>query len=149
MYFRVNLKMKEPRFCCCFRWIVFIEINFTVAFQLVMKTWDSRFVGYRGWWGIWRNGVGVGVDTPLRTMNKNQDLEGEFLFFNRMYLSKSSTKEMIICIIFKKYKISLVFLPSKWHSSLQLLDKVLLFSIIHTKESLSCFLFLTFRIPTK
>ena len=131
MYFRVNLKMKESRFCCCFRWIVFIEINFTVAFQLIMKTWDNRFVGKIGWWGILRNGVGGGVDTPLRTMSKNQDLESEFLFFNCMYLSKSSTKKMIIFIIFKNYKINLVFLPNKWHSSLQLWDNSLIFHNAH------------------
>ena len=148
MYFRVNLKMKESRFCCCFRWIVFIEINFTVAFQLIMKTWDNRFVGKIGWWGILRNGVGRGVDTPLRTMNKNQDLESEFLFFNCMYLSKSSTKKMIIFIIFKNYKINLVFLQINDIVPFSF-GIILLFSIMHTKESLSCFLFLTSRIPTK
>ena len=41
---RVNLKMKKPIFCCCFAWIVFIELNFTVACQLTRKTWDDRFV---------------------------------------------------------------------------------------------------------
>ena len=44
MYFRVNLRMKKPTFCCCFTWIVFIELNFTVACQLTRKTWDDRFV---------------------------------------------------------------------------------------------------------
>ena len=44
MYFRVNLKMKKPTLCCCFVWIVFIELNFTVACQLTRKTWDDRFV---------------------------------------------------------------------------------------------------------
>ena len=29
MYFRVNLKMKKPTLCCCFTWIVFIELNFS------------------------------------------------------------------------------------------------------------------------
>ena len=46
MYFRVNLKMK--RTTCCFAWIVFIEFNFTVAFLLMRKTWNSRFVGKEG-----------------------------------------------------------------------------------------------------
>ena len=37
IYFRVNLKMKKPTLCCCFTWIVFIELNFTVAFLLIRK----------------------------------------------------------------------------------------------------------------
>ena len=54
MYFRVNLKMKKPTLCCCFTWIVFIELNFTVAFLLIRKTLDDRFagkVGGGGWGG--------------------------------------------------------------------------------------------------
>ena len=46
MYFRLNLKMKKPMLCCCFTWIVFIELNFTVAFLLIRKTWDD---GYSTW----------------------------------------------------------------------------------------------------
>ena len=42
MYFRVNLKMKKPTLCCCFTWIVFIELNFTVAFLLIRKTWTGK-----------------------------------------------------------------------------------------------------------
>ena len=45
MHFRVNLKMKKPTLYCRFTWIVFIELNFTVAFLLVRKTWDGQFVG--------------------------------------------------------------------------------------------------------
>ena len=47
MYFRVNLKIKKPTLAyCCFTWIAFIEFNnFTVAFLLIRKTWDGRFVG--------------------------------------------------------------------------------------------------------
>ena len=58
MYFRVNFKMKKPTLCCCFKWIVFIELNFTGAFLLIRKTWDDRFVGKVGGmrdfkiWGI-------------------------------------------------------------------------------------------------
>ena len=48
MYFRVNLKMKKPTLCCCLTWIVLIELNFTVAFLLIRKTWDGRFVGKVG-----------------------------------------------------------------------------------------------------
>ena len=79
MYFRVNLKMKKPTLCC-FTWIVFIELNLTVAFLLIRKTWDDGFVGKVGGWEILRNGedpsnggdfeMGLGeVDTPLRTMS--------------------------------------------------------------------------------
>ena len=48
MYFRVNLKMKKPTLCCCFTWIVFIELNYTVGFLLIKKTWEDRFVGKVG-----------------------------------------------------------------------------------------------------
>ena len=41
MHFRVNLKMKKQT-CCCFTWIVFIKLNFTVAFLLIKKTWDGE-----------------------------------------------------------------------------------------------------------
>ena len=50
MYFRVNLKMKKPTLCCCFTWIVFIEINFTVA--VGMTDLPVRWGGS----GILRNG---------------------------------------------------------------------------------------------
>ena len=43
MYFTVNLKLKKPTLCCCFTWMVIIELNFTVAFLLIMKTWDDVF----------------------------------------------------------------------------------------------------------
>ena len=48
MYFRVNLKMKNPTLCCCSTWIVFIELNFTAAFLLIRKTWDDGFAGEVG-----------------------------------------------------------------------------------------------------
>ena len=56
IYFRVNLKMKKPTLCCCFTWIVFIELNFTVAFLLIKKTLDGGFAGKVRGWGILRNG---------------------------------------------------------------------------------------------
>ena len=56
MHFRVNLKMKKPKLCCCFKWIVFIELNFIVAFLLIRKTLDDRFAGKMGGLGILRNG---------------------------------------------------------------------------------------------
>ena len=81
MYFIVNGKMEKPILCCCFTWIVFIELNFTVPFLLIRKTWDDRFAGKVQGWGVLKmeevadpsNGggdfeMGGGVDTPLRTM---------------------------------------------------------------------------------
>ena len=77
MYFTVNLEMKKPTLCCCFAWIVFIELNFTVAFLFIRKTWDDRFVCKVGKWEFLRNG-GIlvmgddlewcGVDTSLGTI---------------------------------------------------------------------------------
>ena len=32
-----ELGNKKPTLCCCFTWIVFIELNFTVAFLLIRK----------------------------------------------------------------------------------------------------------------
>ena len=45
MYFRVNLKMKNPTLCCCFTWAAFIEFTFTVSFLLIKKTWVGLFIG--------------------------------------------------------------------------------------------------------
>ena len=58
MYFRVDFKIKKPFLCCCFTRIVFIELNFTVTFLLIRKTWDHRFVGKVAGWEIVRNGGG-------------------------------------------------------------------------------------------
>ena len=55
MYFRVNLKMEKATFCCCFTWILFIQLNFTVAFLLIRKTWDNVGGGmgdFKKWGGI-------------------------------------------------------------------------------------------------
>ena len=57
MYYRVNLKMKKPKLCC-FKLIVFIELNFTVSFLLIRKTWDDQFGGKVGGQGISKNGGG-------------------------------------------------------------------------------------------
>ena len=48
--------MKKPTLCYCFAWVVFIELNFTVAFLLIRKTWDDGFAGTAGGWGILKNG---------------------------------------------------------------------------------------------
>ena len=52
MYFIVNLKMKKQTLCCCFTWIVFIELISTVAFLSIRKTWEDQFVVK------WENGGG-------------------------------------------------------------------------------------------
>ena len=51
MYFRLNLKIKKPMLCCCFTWIVFIELNFTVALLLIRENWDDAFAGKVGGMG--------------------------------------------------------------------------------------------------
>ena len=60
MYFKVNLKMKRPVFCCCFTWITFIEFNFTGVFLLIRKTWDDRFAGK-----VWGRGILNGGVNPV------------------------------------------------------------------------------------
>ena len=45
MCFRVNLKIEKIILRCYFAWIVFIELDFTVAFMLIRKTWDGFFFG--------------------------------------------------------------------------------------------------------
>ena len=47
--------MKKPTLCCCFTWIVFVELNFTVAFLLIRKTWEVRFAGKVVEWRTLRN----------------------------------------------------------------------------------------------
>ena len=37
--------MKKQTLCCCYTWIVFIDLNFIVAFLLIRKTWEERFAG--------------------------------------------------------------------------------------------------------
>ena len=36
--------------------MLFIELNFTVAFMLIRKTWEDRFAGKVVGWGILKNG---------------------------------------------------------------------------------------------
>ena len=55
MYFGVNLKMEKPMLWCSFTWIVFIELNFIVAFLLIRKTWWG--MGNFKKWGDPSNGV--------------------------------------------------------------------------------------------
>ena len=56
MYFRVNLKMKKATFRCCFTWIALTELNFSVAFLSIRKTWYGQFVGKVGGMAILKNG---------------------------------------------------------------------------------------------
>ena len=56
MYFRVNMKMKKLTSCCCFTWIVFIKLNFTVTFLLIRKTWMPDLPVKVGGWRILRHG---------------------------------------------------------------------------------------------
>ena len=58
LHFRLNLKIKKSTLCCCFTWIVFIELNSPVAFLLIKENlrW---FAGKVGGWGILRNGEGI------------------------------------------------------------------------------------------
>ena len=71
MYFRMNLKMKKRTLCCCFTWIVFIKLNFTVALWLIRKTW---MINLPVRWGMgdfkkWGMILRLEVDTPLQTMH--------------------------------------------------------------------------------
>ena len=50
--------MKKPTLSC-FTWIVLIELNFTVPFLLIRKTWDDRWGGGGGGGG-WKEGGGGG-----------------------------------------------------------------------------------------
>ena len=47
-------RQNEKALCCCFTWIIFIELNFTVAFLVIRKTWEDRFASKMGGWRILR-----------------------------------------------------------------------------------------------
>ena len=87
MYFRVNLKMKKPTLCCCFIRIAFIELNFTVAFLLIRKTWHSQFVGnsvdpppfFAGRWGG-GGGGGLSLVSNFQIFKKG-GLKGSQFFY--------------------------------------------------------------------
>ena len=51
-----ELENEKPTLCCCFTWMLFIELNFTVAFMLIRKTWEDRFADKVAGWGILKNG---------------------------------------------------------------------------------------------
>ena len=71
--------MKKPTLGC-FTWIVFIELNFIVAFLLIRKTWGDQFAikvgGGMGEFEKWGWDLGNGgtilkweADNPLRTIS--------------------------------------------------------------------------------
>ena len=53
---QIELENEKPTLCCCFTWMLFIELNFTVAFMLIRKTWEDRFAGKVAGWEILKNG---------------------------------------------------------------------------------------------
>ena len=93
MYFRLNLKMKKSTLCYCFTWIVFIELNFRVAFLLIRETWDDGFAskmkGGGGGWGILRKGGGIVVMgkglIPLHRLCLPESLFAGLLFQSFFY----------------------------------------------------------------
>ena len=96
MEFRVKLKMKKAMLCCCFTWIVFIELNLTVVFLLIRKTWDYRFAGKVEGWEVLRNGGMIlkWGDTSLCTMRfsntrRNPWFQVEFCIGAREFFERS------------------------------------------------------------
>ena len=59
--------MKKPALRCCFTWIVLIELNFTVAFLSIRKTWGGRFIGKLRGMGHFKKWGGR-VNTLLQTI---------------------------------------------------------------------------------
>ena len=45
--------LKNEKTVCCFTCIVIIELNLTIAFLLIRKTWDKRFAGKVGDFKEW------------------------------------------------------------------------------------------------
>ena len=74
MYFRVNLNMKKPTLCCYFTKILFIELNFKVAFLLIRIAWDDWFAGKVGEMGLGGGGGG-------------EEMGGEFLVMREGFLN--------------------------------------------------------------
>ena len=57
-----ELEMKNPMLCCCFTWIVFLELNFTFVFPLIKKNRGDRFAGKVTDWRILRRDLSNGWD---------------------------------------------------------------------------------------
>ena len=53
MCFKVNLKMKKPTLSFCFKWILFIELDFTVAKKESLKNNIQRGNGLKVEGGAW------------------------------------------------------------------------------------------------
>ena len=65
--------MKKPTLCCYFTKILFIELNFKVAFLLIRIAWDDWFAGKVGEMGL---GGGGG-----------EEMGGEFLVMREGFLN--------------------------------------------------------------
>ena len=52
--------MKKPTLCCYFTKILFIELNFKVAFLLIRIAWDDWFAGKVGEMGLGGGGEEMG-----------------------------------------------------------------------------------------
>ena len=134
----MNLKMKEPTLCCCFTWVVFIELNFAVAFLLMRKTRDGRFVG--GGKGDFGGVAGIlvmggmtltwfwngGVDTPLTAYDLNviDQSVGLFMLFRMislitkhlslLYLRLTSNSSIKPINIKQNLLVNTLYLSSSW-----------------------------------
>ena len=121
MYFRMNLKMKKQTLCYCFTCIVFIELNFTVAFLLMTKTGDGWFADkVGGGWKILRNG-GIlvmrgqfwnGGDTPFPTMARAWVPK---LVLRSPKWPKSVTVLLISCLFILYYFLLISSFLGKYH----------------------------------
>ena len=66
--------MKKPTLCCYFTKILFIELNFKVAFLLIRIAWDDWFAGKVGEMGLGGGGGG-------------EEMGGEFLVMGEGFLN--------------------------------------------------------------
>ena len=66
--------MKKPTLCCYFTKILFIELNFKVAFLLIRIAWDDWFAGKVGEMGLGGGGGG-------------EEMGGEFLVMREGFLN--------------------------------------------------------------
>ena len=85
MYFRVNLNMKKPTLCCYFTKILFIELNFKVAFLLIRIAWDDWFAGKVGEMGL--GGGGGGREGGGGPGGGGEEMGGEFLVMREGFLN--------------------------------------------------------------
>ena len=72
---------------------VFIELNFTVAFLLLRKTWNDRFVGKVRGWGILRNGGGAGGGGGIPVMGDDFETGGGWYTFTNYVFPTDQTAD--------------------------------------------------------